>query len=66
VKEAIFRFILVPLIRRDLRLRVSGRRADKWYWADILAARWGMWGRADYPQPPKARTITVHGKGTSE
>lgn len=49
MRVMIFRFVLAPLIRRDMRLRVAGLRPDRWYWADLLAARWGMWSRDDYP-----------------
>ena len=49
MKAMIFRFVLLPLIRRNLRLRASGRWPDEWYWADLLAARWGMWSHPDYP-----------------
>ncbi|GAO78665.1 hypothetical protein [Sphingopyxis sp. C-1] len=49
MKALIFRFVLVPLISRDQRLRVAGLRPDRWYWADLLAARWGMWAHDDYP-----------------
>lgn len=49
MRALIFRFVLVPLIRRDQRLREAGLRPDKWYWADLLAARWGLWSHPHYP-----------------
>ncbi|MGQ3081074.1 MULTISPECIES: hypothetical protein [Alphaproteobacteria] len=51
MKTLIFRFVLVPLIRRDQRLRASGLRPDRWYWADLLAIRWGMLMHDAYPIP---------------
>ena len=50
MREAIFRFILVPMIRRDLRLRMAGKRPDEWHWADLLAMRWGFLEHDDYPE----------------
>lgn len=50
MRESIFRFILVPLIRRDQQLRIAGVRPDEWYWADILALRWGFLDHEDYPE----------------
>lgn len=37
----IFHLFLKPLIRRDYRLRMAGRRPDRFYWADLLALKWG-------------------------
>lgn len=54
MRSLIFRFVLVPLIRRNQRLRAAGRWPDEWYWADLLAARWGMWSHPDYPMEGKA------------
>lgn len=45
----IFRFVLAPLIRLDMLLRTAGLRPDRWYWANLLAIRWGMLSRDDYP-----------------
>ena len=50
IKLAILFYVLEPLIARDLRLREAGRRPDEWYWADMLAPRWGLW-----PQYPEIR-----------
>ena len=50
MREAIFRLILVPLIRLDLWLRKTGLRRDEWHWADLLALRWGFLDHEDYPE----------------
>ncbi len=49
MKTLIFRFVLVPLISRDQRLRAAGLRPDEWHWADLMAMRWGMLMHPEYP-----------------
>lgn len=34
---------LRPLILRNYRLRERGKRPDEWYWADLLACKWGYY-----------------------
>lgn len=41
MKRLIYCHILAPLIRRNYALREAGKRPDEWYWADLLAVRWG-------------------------
>jgi hypothetical protein len=49
MKRILFELVLWPLIKRDIRLRMAGKRTDEWYWADTLAIRLGMlkWYRID-------------------
>jgi len=49
MKLAALFYIMEPLIARDFRLRVAGKRPDEWYWADLLAWRWGV--IPEYPEP---------------
>jgi len=48
IKRCIHKLILLPLIKRDYRLRAQGKRPDRWYWADLLAVRWDTIRREDY------------------
>jgi hypothetical protein len=42
LRREIFLRVLRPLILRNYRLRRAGLRPDRWYWADLLAMRWGF------------------------
>jgi len=37
----VFYLVLRPLISRNYRLRREGNLPDEWYWADVLAIRYG-------------------------
>lgn len=37
----IFHLVLKQMIKENYRKRKAGLIADKWYWGDILAARYG-------------------------
>lgn len=39
--------ILRGLIRRNYRLREEGVLSDEWYWADVLAMRYGYFLEVD-------------------
>lgn len=40
-RRCIVWLVLAPLIRRNLGLRVAALLPDEWYWADMVACRWG-------------------------
>ena len=42
MKRLIYMLVLRPLIRRNYRLRRAGLLPDRWFWADVLAIRWGF------------------------
>ena len=41
MKYLIARLILMPIVLRDYRLRMQGRRPDRWHWADRMLVRLG-------------------------
>jgi len=41
MRFVVFHLVLKPLIKRNYRLRAEGKLPDEWYWADLMAARWG-------------------------
>lgn len=45
-REALFNETLKPLIEENYRLRELGTLPDEWYWADELAAGWGLFVNA--------------------
>lgn len=47
LRALIFIVVLRPLIRRNYRLRYEGRLPDRWYWADLVALRWGYFVEND-------------------
>jgi len=55
MRTLVFRLVLVPLIRRNQRLRAAGQLPDEWHWADLMAMRWGLLMHPDYPTPPHYR-----------
>lgn len=52
IRSLVYRIILLPLIRRDLQLRAKGLRPDQWYWADVLAMRWGFFTDIPHKDSP--------------
>ena len=51
MKWLIAHLILLPLIRRNYRLRKEGKLPDEWYWADRLVCKWNInWlGKVKWP-----------------
>lgn len=49
LRWAIFRLILVPLMRHNYAQRRAGLLPDEWYWADRLAISWGYYLDGDTP-----------------
>ena len=41
MKWLIAHLVLIPLVRRNYRLREAGKAPDDWYWADVLLVSWG-------------------------
>lgn len=45
--ERIFEEILKPLIFQNAKRRYHGLCPDEWYWADLLATKWGHYAEFD-------------------